>query len=119
MRKFLSKFPPKKLPNAHAELEEERQRFMQARKDANRKYTEISANNNKPGRFAPLKFVVCEGNNSQIVRRVMQSRLACNMPVNKDAELSSPTQRNLASTAAESTGDEKNQAGVNAYPVVG
>ena len=37
---------------------------MQARKDANRKYTEISANNNKPGRFAPLKFVVYEGNNS-------------------------------------------------------
>jgi len=28
MRKFLSKFPPKKLPNIHAELEEERQRFV-------------------------------------------------------------------------------------------
>ena len=53
---------------------------MEARKDANKKYTEISANNNKPGKFAPLKFVVFEGNNSSIIRRVMQSRLACNMP---------------------------------------
>ena len=53
---------------------------MQARKDAHKKYTEISANNNKPGKFAPLKFVVFEGNNSSIIRRVMQSRLACNMP---------------------------------------
>ena len=80
MRKFLSKFPPKKLPNLHAELEEERMRFVQARKDANKKYTEISANNNKPGKFGPLKFCVFEGNNSNIVRKVMQSRLACNMP---------------------------------------
>ena len=80
MRKFLSKFPPKKLPNLHAELEEERQRFVQARKEANKKYTEISANNNKPGKGGPLKFVIFEGNNSNIIRRVMQSRLACNMP---------------------------------------
>jgi len=80
MRKYLSKFPPKKLPNLHLELEEERKRFLEARKDANRKYTEISANNNKPGKFAPLKFVVFEGNNSNIIRRIMQSRLACNMP---------------------------------------
>ena len=54
---------------------------MQARRDANKKYTEISANNNKPGKFAPLKFVVFEGNNSSIIRRVMQSRLAQNMPM--------------------------------------
>ena len=71
MRKFVSKFPPRRLPNVAAELEEERQRFVQARKDANRKYTEISANNNKPGKFAPLKFVIYEGNNSNIIRRVM------------------------------------------------
>ena len=62
------------------ELEEERKRFLEARKDANRKYTEISANNNKPGKFAPLKYVVFEGNNSNIIRRIMQSRLACKMP---------------------------------------
>lgn len=80
LRKYLSKFPPKKLPNLHLELEEERKRFLEARKDANRKYTEISANNNKPGKFAPLKYVVFEGNNSNIIRRIMQSRLACNMP---------------------------------------
>lgn len=80
MRKFISRFPPKKLPNAHLELEEERKRFLEARKDANRKYTEISANSNKPGKSAPLKYVVYEGNNSNVIRRVMQSRLACNNP---------------------------------------
>jgi hypothetical protein len=92
MRKFLSKFPPKRLPNIHAELEEERQRFLQARKDAHRKYTEISANNNKPGKYAPLKFVIFEGNNSNIVRRVMQSRLACNNP--QPDQSASPTHKN-------------------------
>ena len=90
MRKFLSKFPPKKLPNLHAELEEERQRFVQARKEANKKYTEISANNNKPGKGGPLKYVIFEGNNSNIIRRVMQSRLACNMPELSEAP-GSPT----------------------------
>ena len=49
---------------------------MQARKDANRKYTEISANSNKPGKFKHLQFIIFEGNNSQLIRRVMQSRLA-------------------------------------------
>ena len=81
LKKFLSKFPPKKLPNQHEELEEERQRFLQARRDANKKYTEISANNNKPGKFIPLKFIIFEGNNSQLIRRVMESRLACNQPL--------------------------------------
>ena len=79
---------------------------MQARKDANRKYTEISANNNKPGKLAPLKFVVVEGNNSNIVRRVMQSRLACNMP---QMDALSPTVAKTetgASTAADTTADE-------------
>jgi len=65
---------------------------MQARKDAHRKYTEISANNNKPGKLAPLKFVIFEGNNSNIVRKVMQSRLACNMPQN---EASSPSSKQI------------------------
>lgn len=73
-------------------------RFMRARKDANRKYTEISANNNKPGKMEPLKFVVLEGNNGNIVRRVMQSRLACNMP---STEISSP--KNITT---DTTGDE-------------
>lgn len=90
MRKFLSKFPPKKLPNVHAELEEERQRFVQARKEANKKYTEISVNNTKPGKGGPLKFVIFEGNNSNIIRRVMQSRLACNMPEVSESQ-GSPT----------------------------
>ena len=49
----------------------------------------------------PLKFVIFEGNNSNIVRRVMQSRLACNMP---QVEAQSPK---LQSTAAETTGDER------------
>ena len=73
MRKYLSKFPPKKLPNLHLELEEEFSKFQKKIfcKDANKKYSEISANNNKPGKFAPLKFVVFEGNNSNIIRRIM------------------------------------------------
>ena len=105
MRKFISKFPPKKLPNLHAELEEERMRFVQARKDANKKYTEISANNNKPGKFTPLKYVIFEGNNSIIVRKVMQSRLACNMPARE--EPNSPTNKDVTSTSASDTNATK------------
>ena len=30
--------------------------------------------------MSPLKFVVFEGNNSNILRKVMQSRMTCNMP---------------------------------------
>ena len=75
---------------------------MQARRDANKKYTEISANNNKPGKLAPLKFVIFEGNNSNIVRRVMQSRLACNAP---SQELSSP-KAYMPSSTADTTADE-------------
>ena len=55
-------------------VEEERKQFIQARKDANKKYTEISANSNKPGKF--LQFIVCDGNNSRLIRNVMKSRLA-------------------------------------------
>ena len=51
---------------------------MQARKDANKKYTEISANSNKPGKFKHLQFMIYEGNNSNLIRRVMSSRLAVN-----------------------------------------
>ena len=78
LRNFLSKFPPKRIPNCHEILEEERRQFMQARKEANRKYTEISANSNKPGKFKHLQFMIYEGNNSDLIRRVMQSRLAGN-----------------------------------------
>ena len=78
LKKFLSKFPPRRIPNCHEILEEERRQFMQARKDANRKYTEISANSNKPGKFKHLQFMIYEGNNSNLIRRVMQSRLAIN-----------------------------------------
>ena len=118
LRKFVSKFPPKKLPNIHAELEEERQRFMQARKDAHRKYTEISANNNKPGKMAPLKFVILEGNNSNIVRRVMQSRLACNMP---QIEASSPTskQQQLGASTTDTTGEDTDAPRTDARKVAG
>ena len=55
-------------------VEEERKQFIQARKDANKKYTEISANSNKSGKY--LQFTVCDGNNSRLIRKVMQSRLA-------------------------------------------
>lgn len=103
MRKFISKFPPKKIPNVHLELEEERKRFLEARKDANRKYTEISANSNKPGKSAPLKYVVFEGNNSNVIRRVMQSRLAINNPqIDVSAPLNS---NNLGSGEGAATGE--------------
>ena len=40
------------------------------------KYTLISAQNGKPGFSKPLQFSIVEGNNSNLIRRVMQSRLA-------------------------------------------
>ena len=57
-------------------LEEEKKQFIEARKDANRKYTEFSANSNKPGKYKHLQFIIHDGNNSRLVRKVMKSRLA-------------------------------------------
>jgi hypothetical protein len=46
------------------------------KKDAFTKYTQISSNNGKPGFSKPLQFIIVEGNNSNLIRRVMESRLA-------------------------------------------
>lgn len=49
---------------------------MLRKKDAFNKYTQISSNNGKPGFSKPLQFIVVEGNNSNLIRNVMQTRLA-------------------------------------------
>jgi hypothetical protein len=54
LRKFLSKFQPKKLPNLQKIAEESKQQLLEMRKDAFQKYTQISANNGKPGMYKPL-----------------------------------------------------------------
>ena len=56
--------------------EEEREKYIEIKKDAFKKYSQISANNGKPGMYKPLQFVINEGNNSNLIRRVMESRLA-------------------------------------------
>ena len=76
MKNFLQKFPPKRLTNGFKSAEEERKKFLEARKDANRKYTEISKDNNKPGKNGPLKFVIYEGNNCSIIRKAMHARMS-------------------------------------------
>ena len=55
------------------ELEKEAQRLHQARKDTYKKYALISAKQNKQS--GNLKFTIMPGNNSEVVRRVMRSRL--------------------------------------------
>jgi hypothetical protein len=54
LRKFLSKFQPKRLPNLQKIAEETKQQLLEMRKDAFQKYTQISANNGKPGMYKPL-----------------------------------------------------------------
>ena len=60
--------------------EEEREKYIEVKKDAFKKYSQISANNGKPGMNKPLQFIINEGNNSNLIRRVMESRLAVYNP---------------------------------------
>lgn len=76
MKKFLSKFQPKKPVDWRKQAEEEQEKLIERKKDAFNKYTQISANNGKPGFSKPLQFIIIEGNNSNLIRRVMESRLA-------------------------------------------
>ena len=76
MKKFLTKFHPKKLPNINRQKELDMQQLREIRKEAFQKYTQISASNGKPGLMRPLQFIICDGNNSKLIRRVMETRLA-------------------------------------------
>lgn len=65
-------FPPRKMPNPFTEAANEQERFIQARKDALAKYSNISKNRFKQDESAPLKFVIKPGNNSKMINRVIE-----------------------------------------------
>jgi hypothetical protein len=71
MRKFLSKFQPKRPENVAQKWLEEERKVAERRRDAFNKYTFISSNNGKPGHSKPLQFYINDGNNSNLIRRVM------------------------------------------------
>ena len=64
-------FPPKKIPNPFNDAMLEQEKFLQARKDALAKYSEISKNRYKQDENAPFKYVIRPGNNSRIIYRVI------------------------------------------------
>jgi len=65
-------FPPRKMPNPFTEAANEQERFIQARKDALAKYSNISKNRFKQDESAPLKFVIKPGTNSKLLNRVIE-----------------------------------------------
>ena len=65
-------FPPRKMPNPFEEQANEQDRFMQARKDALAKYSNISKNRFKQDERDPLKYVIKPGNNSKLIMRVLE-----------------------------------------------
>ena len=58
-------FPPRRLPNPFEQAAQEQEKFMQARKDALSKYSNISKNRYKQDESMPLKYVIRPGNNSR------------------------------------------------------
>jgi tubulin--tyrosine ligase len=54
MKKFLSKFQPRKPIDVRKQAEEEQEKLIERKKDAFTKYSQISANNGKPGFSKPL-----------------------------------------------------------------
>ena len=65
-------FPPRRLPNPFESAAQEQERFIQARKDALIKYSNISKNRYKQDEKEPLKYVIRPGNNSKLITRVME-----------------------------------------------
>lgn len=65
-------FPPRKLPNPFEQAAVEQEKFMQARKEALSKYSNISKNRYKQDESQPLKYVIRPGNNSRLVTKVME-----------------------------------------------
>lgn len=65
-------FPPRRLPNPFESAAAEQERFIQARKDALIKYSNISKNRYKQDEKEPLKYVIRPGNNSKLITRVME-----------------------------------------------
>ena len=65
-------FPPRRLPNPFESAAQEQERFIQARKDALLKYSNISKNRYKQDESQPLKYVIRPGNNSKLLTRVME-----------------------------------------------
>ena len=60
-------FPPKRLPNPFENAAQEQEKFIQARKEASAKYSQISKNRFKQDENAPLKYVIRPGNNSKLI----------------------------------------------------
>ena len=65
-------FPPRRLPNPFESAAQEQERFIQARKDALAKYSNISKNRFKQDENAPLKYVLRPGNNSKLILTVLE-----------------------------------------------
>lgn len=65
-------FPPRRLPNPFESAAQEQERFIQARKDALAKYSNISKNRFKQDENAPFKYVLRPGNNSKLILSVLE-----------------------------------------------
>jgi len=65
-------FPPKRLPNPFENAAQEQEKFLQARKDAMAKYSQISKNRYKYEEGQPLKMVIRPGNNSKMIKLVLE-----------------------------------------------
>jgi hypothetical protein len=65
-------FPPRRLPNPFESAAQEQERFIQARKDALAKYSNISKNRFKQDESAPFKYVLRPGNNSKLILNVLE-----------------------------------------------
>jgi hypothetical protein len=65
-------FPPRRIPNPFESAAQEQERFIQARKDALAKYSNISKNRFKQDESAPFKYVLRPGNNSKLILTVLE-----------------------------------------------
>ena len=68
------KFPPRRIKNESTEAEQLWLAKQERHKQALKKYCLVSKNHNS--RNGALKFIVQKGNNSQVIKRVMQARLS-------------------------------------------
>mmetsp|Transcript_14249 Transcript_14249/g.13817 ORF Transcript_14249/g.13817 Transcript_14249/m.13817 type:complete len:154 (-) Transcript_14249:1256-1717(-) len=69
------KAPLKKYANPYDEYVKQQEKMLQQRKEANEKYSKISANLSQIQRSQPLKYIIREGNNHFIIERIIKNRL--------------------------------------------
>jgi hypothetical protein len=83
-------FPPKKLPNPFENAAQEQEKFLQARKEALAKYSQISKNRFKQDENAPLKYVIRPGNNSKLIQRVFEKSGRIDPKYDNEGNISCP-----------------------------